>query len=923
MKARQKTFFDYLVQNNIISEIDLENAFAEADKWQCPVEELLMKQCRISREDFGRAMEDYCRCRYIHYNPKHPIPDDLFKNLKREYLLRELWVPFEKGDDGKIRVIVDDPNNLLKKDQIENLLRTRHVEYCVSLKDDIIKFINHFYQTQEGKKSFSELLGNEGQLVKDHDEYDKGRTPTMNTAKMMERLDKSTITSLIEELKQREKLHEITNRIHAAQNIKDILVEHKEGILALFNALLITIYVTDKPRNELYSLYLAGSQLKEIRLPITNRSIAGFVANTGRGVNIADAYDKEELIEIDKTLFFDVSWDKQTGYRTTQALAVPILHENTVMGVIQIVNRKGGGKFTDDEQSLLEYIAAILGIAFHNLKLDAASQEAHPDHQINDNITEDGGPELPRTKSHHFKEAIEELRSRLETTRDMRDIFVAHKDSIAALLNAELVTIYAVDKPRNEIYTRYIRGSQLSEDRLPINNRSIAGFVANAGRGVSIADAYDKEELKKIDKTLFHDEAWDTHWGYRAIQLLALPIMHANARMGVIQIVNRKGGGIFTDDEQALLEEIAEVLGIALYNHHRALSPRKTRFDYLVVKKHLTFSELDAAFVDSRRNNVPIEEVLMKQYGISRTDIGRALEEHYGCRYIPFSPMSSLPENFLKHIRSEYLCRELWAPIEKTANGITRVVMIDPSDTLKKDVIENLLSTKSIEYCVSLREDIMLFIDYAYTGGLSDFAYSMWEKNYPQERFAAACKATEMLTADTISSRLRELNSGPKPLLIKHIDAMCYDTAFPPDRLEYVCPACREKTLYARRETEEKSSIEVEDIMRSLQKQREQPYYCVEKIEDCRRTIKNIKGIHVELDESQFCRKCRPDVTHPVLLLKVHLGNGCKITPEIRHRDLVLLADFVEGIPQTSGGYEALADHLPRLEELLGVKMDG
>jgi hypothetical protein len=133
----------------------------------------------------------------------------------------------------------------------------------------------------------------------------------MDTAKMMERLDISSITALSEKLNQRKKLLDITNQIHAAQNIKDILVEHKEGILALFNALLITIYVTDKPRNELYSLYLAGSQLKEIRLPITNRSIAGFVANVGRGVNIADAYDKEELKKIDKTLLFDEAWDKQ------------------------------------------------------------------------------------------------------------------------------------------------------------------------------------------------------------------------------------------------------------------------------------------------------------------------------------------------------------------------------------------------------------------------------------------------------------------------------------------------------------------------------------------------------------------------------------------------------------------------------------
>jgi hypothetical protein len=155
------------------------------------------------------------------------------------------------------------------------------------------------------------------------------------------------------------------------------------------------------------------------------------------------------------------------------------------------------------------------------------------------------------------------------------------------------------------------------------------------------------------------------------------------------------------------------------------------------------------------------------------------------------------------------------------------------------------------------------------------------------------------------------------------MDAMCYDTTFPPDRVEYVCPSCGEKTLYARREPEEESSIQIEDIMRSLDKQRAQAYYRLEDIGECRRAIKKIQGIKAELDESQFCRQCRPNVADPVLLLKVHYGNVCKITPDVRHRDLILLIDFMEGKLQTSGGEAALADHLPRLEELLGVKMDG
>jgi len=61
-----------------------------------------------------------------------------------------------------------------------------------------------------------------------------------------------------EKLRIRKALQEITNRIHAAQNIKQILVDFKDGILNLLDAHSITIYVVDKVRNEIYSMFLNG-----------------------------------------------------------------------------------------------------------------------------------------------------------------------------------------------------------------------------------------------------------------------------------------------------------------------------------------------------------------------------------------------------------------------------------------------------------------------------------------------------------------------------------------------------------------------------------------------------------------------------------------------------------------------------------------
>jgi hypothetical protein len=91
---------------------------------------------------------------------------------------------------------------------------------------------------------------------------------------MITRAKPTIEVSLEERLRLQKKLQDITNRIHAAQNIAQILIDLKDGILNLFDAYSITLYVVDKPHNEIYSMFLAGAQLKEIRVPINNHSIA-------------------------------------------------------------------------------------------------------------------------------------------------------------------------------------------------------------------------------------------------------------------------------------------------------------------------------------------------------------------------------------------------------------------------------------------------------------------------------------------------------------------------------------------------------------------------------------------------------------------------------------------------------------------------
>lgn len=84
----------------------------------------------------------------IDFSRDYPIPEDLLRNLRYEYLRRELWVPLGFRD-GKIVIVVDDPNNIIKKDVIENILKTKSVEYVSASKQDIGKFIEYFYNIGE------------------------------------------------------------------------------------------------------------------------------------------------------------------------------------------------------------------------------------------------------------------------------------------------------------------------------------------------------------------------------------------------------------------------------------------------------------------------------------------------------------------------------------------------------------------------------------------------------------------------------------------------------------------------------------------------------------------------------------------------------------------------------------------------------
>lgn len=161
-------------------------------------------------------------------------------------------------------------------------------------------------------------------------------------------------------------LQVVTNKIHATNNVDEIILDVSADICVLFNADRLTIYVLGEDKQSIVSKVKTGlNSFKDLRLPIAEHSIAGYVGLSKKMINIKDVYDDAELRRINSSLRFLQEVDKRTGYRTKQMLVAPVLDESKeLIGVLQLINSKAGIPFGGLAEEGVNELAQTLAIAF-------------------------------------------------------------------------------------------------------------------------------------------------------------------------------------------------------------------------------------------------------------------------------------------------------------------------------------------------------------------------------------------------------------------------------------------------------------------------------------------------------------------------------------------------------------------------------
>src|SRR5215510_3650042 len=161
-------------------------------------------------------------------------------------------------------------------------------------------------------------------------------------------------------------LQSVTNKIHATTNVDEIMLEVSADICTLFNADRLTIYTVGEDKQTIVSKVKTGlNSFKDLKLPIAEHSIAGFVALSKKMLNLRDVYDEGELRAHNSHLRFLQEVDKRTGYRTKQMLVSPVAEpgSNELVGVVQLINNKTGVPFGQLAEEGVTELCQTLAIA--------------------------------------------------------------------------------------------------------------------------------------------------------------------------------------------------------------------------------------------------------------------------------------------------------------------------------------------------------------------------------------------------------------------------------------------------------------------------------------------------------------------------------------------------------------------------------
>lgn len=324
-----------------------------------------------------------------------------------------------------------------------------------------------------------------------------------------------------------------------------------------------TLFLIDETTNELIFYDVFGEKKDELtglRIP-SNKGIVGWVVKNRRPILVAD-------VSKDNRFFAEI--DKKSKFKTKSILAVPMISKGDLVGVIEVINKKGETAFSKNDLKIVKTYVEQAALAFENAtllkKLNQKIKYLTLMSRINRNITS-------------FLEIGKLLKKSAEI---IRDSFNYHYVYIGIYTDNKIIGDFSISKGF-EIDINYFE-----------NNKIIQSMPKE--KNITIVNNISEEPISLKTKSELY-----------------LPIKKKGQILGIINIGSIRNYD-FKKEEVDVLSQVANQLSIAvenakLYNKILELAYK----DDLTGFYNYRFIEepLEKILVDAKEKNYPVSLIFM------------------------------------------------------------------------------------------------------------------------------------------------------------------------------------------------------------------------------------------------------------------------------------------------------------------------
>ena len=251
--------------------------------------------------------------------------------------------------------------------------------------------------------------------------------------------------------------------------------------------------------------------------------MAGTAAQTGRTVIVNGVQDDERW-------FANV--DEDSHYDTQSILTVPLIRQNTALGVLQVINKRNGGRFVDEDKRLLMAFAGQAVVALENARLLEQTDLA-----LKDSVDE--------------LSMLQQLDRDLNTTLDLTHILNLTLDRTLSICKSQAGSIVLLDEERQP-YRIVTRGYDSWFD--PYNIGIESGLI---GKVVESEEAFVSGDVHKNPDYVTANSKTKSQ--------MTLPLTNKRTLIGVIAIESYTVDA-YTPDDMDTAVRVTNHAAVAIAN---------------------------------------------------------------------------------------------------------------------------------------------------------------------------------------------------------------------------------------------------------------------------------------------------------------------------------------------------------------------